>query len=187
MFSMNHKNESRLIIGINSLILISALVFSVYLVFLYFFRGTTEIGGIALQWGYFGIFLFTTLLELSIQLIGPDVLVAAGILSKLNVFYLLLAITLGSWVGGFIGYYIGKVNGELIMSIFISQKKFRKGVEVFRKYGDLGMTILALTPLPYFPIVAGIFQMRFRNFLLYALLPRTIRWFGLAYLISFFL
>jgi len=182
---MNKKEESKLILGVNTLILILALAFSIYLIWAYLSLDSIEISERALNFGMPGIFIFTALLEMSIQLIGPDLLLGAGILSKLNMFHLLTAITLGSWVGGFIGYYIGKTNGKLIASIFVNEKRFKKGCNVFRRYGNLGMTLVALTPLPYFPIVAGIFQMKMKNFLLYALLPRTLRWLGLAYLISF--
>lgn len=144
-------------------------------------------GSVAIEGGYIGILIFTALLELSIQFIGPDVLLAAGMLAKLNLVYIIVMITLGSWIGGLFGYYMGLTSGELIASVFTSKKRFKKGVEVFEKYGNVGMTILALTPLPYFPIIAGIFKMKFKNFLIYALLARTLRWIGLAYIISLIL
>jgi len=45
------------------------------------------------------------------------------------------------------------------------------------------MAVLALTPLPYFPILAGIFKMRFVDFIIYAIFPRVIHMIGYGYLI----
>lgn len=180
---LSQRTLSKIFSFFNILILILALIFSGYLGVVYF-SDEFQLGSVAIEGGYLGIFVFTTLLELSIQFIGPDVLLAAGMLAKLNLFYIIIMLTLGSWLGGLVGYYMGLTSGDLLVSIFISKKRFRKGLDVFKKYGNIGMAILALTPLPYFPIIAGIFKMKFKNFLIYALLARTLRWIGLAYIIN---
>ena len=180
---LNQNQLSKLFSFFNISILILALIFSGYLGVAYF-SAESQLGDVAIEGGYLGIFVFTTLLELSIQFIGPDVLLAAGIIANLNLYYITIMLILGSWLGGFVGYYMGLTSGDFLASMFTSKKRFRRGLDVFEKYGNIGMAILALTPLPYFPIIAGIFKMKFKNFLIYALLARTLRWIGLAYIIN---
>jgi membrane protein YqaA with SNARE-associated domain len=169
---------------INALILIFTLVFSVVLIAQYFVD-RNAIPALAVESGYIGMLIFSSLLEISFQLIGPDLLLVAGMIIKMKMFYLLFSIITGSIIAGFIGYHLGLVYGDSILRFALKKRNMIKAMEISKKYGKIGLTILALTPLPYFPILGGIFRLRLREFIIYALIPRVIRYTGLAYLFSY--
>jgi membrane protein YqaA with SNARE-associated domain len=164
--------------------LIFALALSVVLIVQYFVD-RKAIPAFAVKSGYIGILIFSLLLEVSFQLIGPDLLLAAGMIIKMNMFYLLFSIITGSIIAGFLGYHLGLVYGNSILSFALDKRDMVKAIEILRKYGKSGLTILALTPLPYFPILGGIFRLRLKEFIIYALVPRVMRYLGLAYILSY--
>jgi membrane protein YqaA with SNARE-associated domain len=178
------KINKRTISIINALILIFALILSVVLIAQYFVD-RKAIPAFAVKSGYIGVLLFSLLLEVSFQLIGPDLLLVAGVIIKMKMFYLLFSIITGSIIAGFLGYHLGWVYGDSILSFALKKRNMIKAIEIFKKYGKIGLTILALTPLPYFPILGGIFRLRLKEFIIYALVPRIIRYMGLAYLLSY--
>lgn len=173
----------RVIQSITFATLIVAVAISVYLFIQYSFPGK-DITSAALKIGYFGIFLFAFLLDISFQLIGPDVLLLAGAVSNFNMIYVTLAICLGTSLAGFVGYSIGKVYGEPALKFFMNEKRYERLKILFKKYGKFTMTILAISPLPYFPILGGIFQLTPRAFIWYALIPRILRFIAGAYIIT---
>lgn len=163
--------------------MIFSLLLSVVLIAQYFVD-KEAIPAFALKFGYMGILFFSLLLEVSFQLIGPDLFLAIGVVIKMNPFYLLVSIITGSFLAGFIGYHLGTVYGESILHYTLKKQNMIKAIEIFQKYGKFGLTILALTPLPYFPILGGIFRLSIRDFIAYALVPRAIRYIGLVYILS---
>jgi membrane protein YqaA with SNARE-associated domain len=177
------KINKRALSIINAFILIFALILSVVLI-AQNFVDKKAIPAFAVKSGYFGVLLFSFLLEISFQLIGPDLLLVAGVLMKMKMFYLLFSIITGSIIAGFLGYHLGLVYGDSILSFALRKRNMIKAIEIFKIYGKFGLTILALTPLPYFPILGGIFSLRLKEFIIYAMIPRIIRYMGLAYLLS---
>jgi membrane protein YqaA with SNARE-associated domain len=175
----------RIISILNASILILALLLSFALIVQYFLN-KEDITEFAMTYGYNGILICSFLLEVSFQLIGPDVLLATGIVIGMNTYYLLASIITGSLVAGFIGYYLGLVYGNSILNYTLNREKADKAIGIFEKYGKVGLTLLALTPMPYFPILGGIFRLRLNDFIIFALLPRSIRYMGLAYILSYF-
>jgi membrane protein YqaA with SNARE-associated domain len=169
---------------INAFIMICALLLSVVLITQYFVD-KDAIPAFAVKYGYMGILFFSLLLEVSFQLIGPDLLLAIGVVIEMNTFYLLVSIITGSVLAGFVGYHLGIVYGESILHFTLKKKNMIRAIEIFKKYGKFGLTILALTPLPYFPILGGIFRLSVRDFMAYALVPRAIRYIGLMWILSY--
>ncbi|TWI73927.1 membrane protein YqaA with SNARE-associated domain [Desulfobotulus alkaliphilus] len=164
--------------------MIFSLLLSVVLIAQYFVD-KEAIADFALKFGYMGIMVFSLLLEVSFQLIGPDLFIAVGVVIKMNPFYLLASIITGSFLAGFIGYHLGRVYGEPILHYTLKKQNMMKAINIFQKYGKFGLTILALTPLPYFPILGGIFRLSLKDFMVYALVPRAIRYIGLMCILSY--
>lgn len=177
--------KKKVISVINALILIFALLLSVVLIVQYFIN-SAAISTLAMKSGYIGILLFSFLLEISFQLIGPDIFLATGVIIKMDMLYLMLSIIIGSILAGLIAYHLGIVYGISVLKLTLKEKNVTKSIELFEKYGKVGLTILALTPLPYYPILGGIFKLPLIDFVTYALLPRAIRYMGLAYVLSHF-
>lgn len=44
------------------------------------------------------------------------------------------------------------------------------------------MAVLALTPIPYFPILGGLFKMKVSDFIIYGIIPRILNFFILGWL-----
>ena len=136
--------------------------------------------------GYYGIFISVFLLELIPQpLISALLPFTTGLLLDLKFFNLLLILLIGSITANYLAYFIGIIYGEKMARYFISEKNYNKSVQWFDKYGMSFMTILALTPLPYFPIMGGIFHMTFKEFTMYAIIPRIFHLVIFSFLIGF--
>jgi len=142
---------------------------------------------IVATWGYVGIFIIIFIFETIPQpFISALFAFSAGLLFGLN-FYLLLTLTIiSAIIANYTAYALGLYYGESLVKIFITKKSYDKSVKWFNRYGKLSITFLALTPLPYFPVLGGIFKMTFKEFTLYAILPRLFHFVIFSFLISFF-
>ncbi|MBT4166350.1 hypothetical protein HOE04_04900 [archaeon] len=141
-----------------------------------------------LQYGYISIFLISFLLEgLPQPFVSAIFPFITGVVLGLD-FKLLLLITIaGAILSGFIAYAIGIIYGKKIAIKIAGEENYQTYHNLFKKYGKLGMTIIALTPLPYFPILAGVFKMNLGDFIRFAVLPRIIHFLVFAYIASFFI
>ena len=87
----------------------------------------------------------------------------------------LLIITITAVItASYFSYIIGIIYGKRITIKLIGEEKYDLSYEYSKKYGKLGIAILALTPLPYFPILAGLFKMNLKDFTIYAVISRII-------------
>jgi undecaprenyl-diphosphatase len=125
------------------------------------------------NWGYLGIGVAVFILELIPQpFLSSLIPFTIGCLYNLNSFYLITIIILYSIVANYTAYFFGVRYGDPIAKFFVSEKNYKKSIRWFDKYGKKSITILALTPLPYFPVMGGIFRMTFKEFTMYAIIPR---------------
>jgi len=173
----------KLVKWVNFAVLLLVLALSIYLTVRYFFL-KEELTSNALQMGYIGILIFTFILEISIQFVGPDILLISGILAGFNFYYVLMFILLGSVLAGLFAYYLGFIYGRKVLGFLFKEEEFERACRFFEKYGKIAMSIAALTPLPYFPVIAGIFKMKFRDFMLYAVAMRVLRFVVLGYFLN---
>jgi len=103
---------------------------------------------LALQYGYFGIFLLSFLGAASIifPIPYPLVIFYLGSLSNFNPFLIAISGGAGSALGEFFGYFLG-YYGRAVLSKE-RQRKIDYVMKVFSRYGALAIFIFALTPLP---------------------------------------
>lgn len=119
--------------------------------------------------------------------VPPDVLlIALAISIPTRAFKYGLICTVGSLVGGIVGYGIGLIGYEVVGKPII---EFYHGQELMytikRKYdmfGFWGVLIAAITPIPYkiFTISSGVFAFDFVQFLLASVIGRSLRFFAVA-------
>ncbi|MBU2522763.1 MAG: VTT domain-containing protein [Nanoarchaeota archaeon] len=166
----------------NALLLLSVIVLSVYLLSL----GQEKISTMALGIGYFGIFIFTFLLDVSFQILSPDIFLISGIIAGMNFIHLTTIVIIASWISGIVAYYLGITHSKIMLDSVMSRKRSRKALAYFKKYGKFGMALIALTPIPYLPILGGIFRMKIKDFIIYALLIRALHFLMIAYIITRF-
>lgn len=127
------------------------------------------------NYGYVGIFVVAFILEITPQPFASFIVpFTTGLILGLN-FALLLPVTLLSVIcAGFFAYGLGIRYGEWLALKVIRKKTYKIYFKIFEKYGRIGMTLIALTPIPYFPIIAGVFKMKLKDFVLFAVIPRII-------------
>ncbi len=130
------------------------------------------------------------LAESSFFPIPPDVLLMALALSiPARSFRFAMVCTLGSIIGGVIGYGIGyygyETIGKSIIDFYHGQDVMAAIERQYNEYGFMGVLIAAITPIPYkvFTISSGFFRFEFLSFLLASIVGRSFRFFLVAGLI----
>lgn len=130
---------------------------------------------------------FIALAESSFFPIPPDVLLIAlcvGAVTKSFRFALICSV--GSVVGGVIGYGIGYWGydhiGEPIVKMYHGEPVMDKIKVWYDEYGFWGTLAAAITPIPYkvFTIASGVFKFSFGEFLLASIVGRSFRFFLVA-------
>ncbi|MBI4361508.1 DedA family protein [Candidatus Micrarchaeota archaeon] len=142
------------------------------------------------SWGEWGI-LVGMFLESSIVPIPSEaVLVTAGALGFSPLTVAIFG-TIGSTLGGVVGYYIGKKGGRPVVDkvgpyLLVTQDKVMRAEKAFGKYG--GWTILVARLIPFVPfkvfsITSGILKFDLKTFTVFTLIgtfPRALllAWIG---------
>ncbi len=131
------------------------------------------------------------LAESSFFPVPPDVLLIALSLSlRKKAFYYAAVCTVGSVIGGALGFFIGMKFwsiGQGILFHYVSKETFDMVRTYFHDYEAWAIAIAGFTPIPYkvFTISAGFFQVDFSVFMMVSFLSRGARFFlvgGLIYL-----
>jgi membrane protein YqaA with SNARE-associated domain len=137
-------------------------------------------------YGTLALFLIAVA-ESSFFPIPPDVLLIALALSiPTKAFRFAMWCTIGSVIGGMLGYYLGfalwhTVEPLLIPSVF-SKEKFVWVTELYDTYGIPIVFVAAFTPIPYkvITVAGGVAQINFVAFTLTSIVGRGARFFLVA-------
>ena len=135
--------------------------------------------------------LFTlAIAESSFFPIPPDVLLIALSLGKpKRAMWFALVCTVGSVIGGIIGYYIGfalfEQIGRPVLEFYGANETFDKVGQLYRDNLVLALGTAGFTPIPYkvFTIAGGAFSVSFIPFVLVSMVSRAARFFLVAGLI----
>jgi len=107
--------------------------------------------------------------------------------AKLWPYYALMA-TIGSMLGAFLTYRLGRKGGEKALEKRLSEKKRKRVFKIFERWGFAAIAIPALLPPPIplvpFLLVAGAMQYSVKKFVAALALGRMVRYSILAYLAS---
>ncbi len=143
----------------------------------------------ATPYGIWILFLIAVV-ESSVFPIPPDVfLIALCVAVPLKSFRYALVCTVGSVIGGMIGYGLGywfmDGVGQVIIELYHLADKYDLVRELYQKYDVWAVGTAGFTPIPYklFTISAGLFQLNFPSFVLVSILSRAARFFLVAALI----
>lgn len=142
--------------------------------------------------GTIALFLFAVA-ESSFFPIPPDVLLIAMVIGRRQrALWFAAVTTLGSVLGGVIGYYIGlglfEQLGRPILEFYQVMDKFEWVGERYRDNLVLALGTAAFTPVPYkvFTIAGGAFAVPLIPFILISIVGRGARFFLVATLIYYF-
>ena len=125
--------------------------------------------------------------------IPPDVLQIALSVSrpKKSFFYALIS-SIGSVLGGILGYFIGlflfDTLGSFIINTLGYQAQFNAVGNLYKSYAFLAILVSAFTPIPYkvFTIAAGFWQVGLLPLIAASAIGRSARFFIVASLFYFF-
>ena len=134
------------------------------------------------QYGYLGMFIFTSL-EQFIFPIPVDVFFGFSIEQGLVYRHLMLVVLAATVLGSCIGYFLGKYLGHPALIWLVGKTKVEKGEIYIKKWGIWGVILAGLTPVPFKVVVwtAGIFEMPLGRFVLGVILGRMPRYMLTAY------
>jgi len=139
---------------------------------------------------YGGMALFlNAVAESSFFPLPPDVLLIALSIIRPPLSFVYAAIcSLGSVLGGILGYFLGLKGGRPLLQRLISEERIRFVERYYQKYDIWAVGIAGFTPIPYkvFTISAGVFVLDLKRFILVSVISRSARFFLVGLLIYFF-
>jgi len=121
--------------------------------------------------------------------IPPDVLlVTLGVANPENAIWYGFICSLGSVLGGMLGYGIGLFGGRPLVYKIFSEKKIHAVERLYDRYNAWATGIAGLTPIPYkvFTIAGGAFKINFKVFVLASIVSRTLRFMTEGILLFFY-
>jgi membrane protein YqaA with SNARE-associated domain len=127
-----------------------------------------------LEYGVFGLFIISFLLEFFPQFIAPQLLLPISISAGINPHAVLFFSVIGSALGAILGFHVGRIYGLSIFKRFLKQKKIDTFQRLVARYGKIAVFLTAISPFPYLPIVFGSLGVSWKDFLVYGLIPRAL-------------
>lgn len=131
--------------------------------------------------------LLISFVESSVFPIPPDVLLIALCLGapEQSMWFALIC-TVGSVLGGALGYGLGKWGGRPLLLRMFNAKRVQAVENYYDRYNAWATGIAGLTPIPYkiFTIGGGVFAVNFKVFMIASLLSRGLRFFVVAAVIQ---
>ena len=136
------------------------------------------------QFGYFGVFFLILIENVFPPIPSEVILLISGFFSSytsLSVFYMILASTLGSFLGAIILYYISKifnkerlkkiVNGRLGKILFLKENDIDKADEWYDNKGNKSVFFCRFVPIvrSLISIPAGMSEMPMGKFIIYTI------------------
>lgn len=106
--------------------------------------------------------------------------------NKKKIFLYALIASIASIFAALTGYLLGDIfwdyGGKSLITFFISENNFNKGLDFYKKYQELAILLTAVLPVPFkiFAIGAGVAKLPLIKFLTYAFIARSIRFFTIA-------
>ena len=121
--------------------------------------------------------------------IPPDVLlVTLGVARPEMAIWYALITSVGSVLGGGLGYAIGLYGGRPLLYRFFNETKIHAVERLYDRFNAWATGIAGLTPIPYkvFTIAGGALKINFKIFMLASLVSRTLRFMTEGVLLYFF-
>lgn len=139
---------------------------------------------------YGGVALFiNAVAESSFFPLPPDVLlIALSIFRPSWAFGYAAICSVGSVIGGVLGYFLGLKGGRPLLRRLISEERIRFVERYYKKYDIWAVGIAGFTPIPYkaFTISAGAFNLDLKRFILISMVSRSARFFLVGSMIFIF-
>ena len=110
-------------------------------------------------WGLLAMVLFVFVLEGAPVFVGGSVAVASVLaMATFNPWLILFLFLASAILGNVAYYYLGHHFGLKVLKYF-DRRDVRKYKRLFHEHGRTAMIVMALSPIPYLPTLAGAFRM----------------------------
>lgn len=153
------------------------IVIIIILGFVFAFRLGDLTSALVSEHGLLAILLTSFITDFLVQPVGPDVPLVLGVLgSKHNLVAVFALVLKGSYAALFCAYFIGRKIGFSGLEKIVGKKKYEKVINS-PHYGKWILVITSFSPVPYIPYLAGMWELSFKQVVLYVAVPRTIRFF----------
>ena len=119
--------------------------------------------------------------EAFVQPVPPEALTLPMFIAEqgnpLMIFLIWAVVTLTSVGGAMVGWWLGKMLGRPVADRFFNPKHIVRLDRLIIRYGDAGIFIAAVSPIPYKVLawVAGMGEMNYRRFIIAGLWGRGLR------------
>ena len=103
------------------------------------------------SFGLMGLFLVSAT-EAAVQPVPPDLVswpMALGAGSIPELLTIVIVATVGSVLGSLVGYWMGSVAGDYVLSRFASESSIARLEQIMHRHGSFGVFFAALGPVPY--------------------------------------
>jgi membrane protein YqaA with SNARE-associated domain len=121
-----------------------------------------------------GIIFLTGFLDSFPNFVSSFFVMISAISAGLNLHFVIFYAILGSLLGSVFGFFIGKRYLFNVVKIFFKKKNIDKTIEGINRYGRAFLLLAAIFPLPYLPMVFGAFGFRWKEFILWGIIPRVL-------------
>ena len=142
------------------------------------------------QTPYGGLALFVlAFCESSFFPIPPDaLLIALCMANPPGSFWYAAICSLGSVLGGILGYGLGRFGGRPLLERWVSAERVQLVQRYYQRWDVWAVAVAGFTPIPYkvFTISAGAFFLNLIRFVIASLVSRSARFFLVAGLFYFF-
>ena len=121
--------------------------------------------------------------------VPPDVLlITLGVATPERAIWYGFVCSVGSVLGGGLGYAIGLYGGRPLLYRVFSEHKIHAVEKLYDRYNAWATGIAGLTPIPYkvFTIAGGAFKINFKVFVLASIVSRSLRFMTEGVLLYFF-
>src|SRR3989338_5802032 len=125
-------------------------------------------------YGFFAIFFISLFLDLFPQYLSAHMLIVIAKLANLNLSIVLFVTLAGTLLASILGFWLGRRFEENVFKDIFGKKVYKKIDNGINKYGKWYVTISAVSPLPYIPVLFGALDMKCKAFIIYGIIPRLL-------------
>ncbi len=119
-------------------------------------------------------FLISAILELIPQYVAPHFVLLNIAVFRLSSLIVLFVVMAGSAIGSLAGFELGRRKGFDFACSLYGVERLNKTKKMINSHGKWIITLAAVSPVPYLPIVFGSLGMSLGKFFFYGMIPRAI-------------
>jgi membrane protein YqaA with SNARE-associated domain len=114
------------------------------------------------------------LLELIPQYITPYLAILIAAITGKDIWLACFAVMAGGIVGSTVGFFLGKKYGYEAFEDWFGKDKIGRVKKGLNHSGKWFVTLSAMSPIPYVPILYGSLEMSWNKFIIYGVIPRAM-------------